>query len=85
MAYRVPALPIRETLMSQNDNPETDFPPKLASPVRNALNHAGYFRLEQLTALSEKELLKMHGIGPKGIEQLRVALAEKGLMFRSAQ
>ncbi|MDX1994336.1 MAG: DNA-binding protein [bacterium] len=69
--------------MSPNETPETDFPPKLASPVRRALHGAGYFRLDQLTQISEKELLKMHGVGPKGIEQLRVALAEKGLSFRT--
>ncbi|WP_035407523.1 DNA-binding protein [Bacillus sp. SJS] len=59
-----------------------DFPPKLGKPAQRALAGAGYVRLEQLTEVSEKELLKLHGMGPKAIGQLREALQEKGLSFR---
>ncbi|WP_338779842.1 DNA-binding protein [Metabacillus sp. FJAT-52054] len=61
----------------------SDFPPKLAKPAQRALAGAGYVRLEQLTEVSEKELLKLHGMGPKAIGQLREALQEKGLLFRN--
>jgi hypothetical protein len=61
--------------------PEGDFPAGLASPARRALAGAGYVRLEQLAGASEAELLKLHGMGPKAIEQLRRALEARGLDF----
>lgn len=54
----------------------------IGNPARRALEHAGYTRLEQLPGLSEKELLKLHGVGPKAVGILRAALAERGLSFR---
>jgi DNA-directed RNA polymerase alpha subunit len=65
--------------------PETDFPPRLGRPARNALIVAGYTRLEQLTRVTEAELLKLHGMGPKGVRQLREGLAERGWTFRDAE
>jgi DNA repair protein RadC len=53
----------------------------LAKPAQRALAQAGFFRLEQLAKVSEAELLKLHGMGPKTMGQLRAALAEKGLNF----
>ena len=63
---------------------ESDLPAGLSEPARRALASAGYTRLEHLATVSEKELLKLHGVGPKAIEQLRPALAAKGLSFRKA-
>jgi dihydrofolate reductase len=57
------------------------FPAGLAKPAQRALAGAGYTGLEQLTRVSEDEILKLHGMGPKALEQLRRALAEKGLSF----
>lgn len=56
--------------------------PNIGNPARRALEHAGYTSPEQLPALSEKELLKLHGVGPKALGVLRAALAERGLSFR---
>lgn len=58
-----------------------DLPTKLAKPAQRALAGAGYTSLEQLTKVSEKELLKLHGMGPKAVSQLREALAAAGLSF----
>lgn len=63
-----------------SDSQKSDFP-KLAAPARRALSGAGYTRLEQLARVSEAELKKLHGMGPNAIEQLRRALAERGLSF----
>jgi hypothetical protein len=63
------------------DRPESDLPAKLASPARRALTGAGYFHLEQLTVVSEAELLQLHGMGPKALDQLRQALEAKRLAF----
>lgn len=67
------------------DPVESNLPEKLASPARRALLGAGYTRLEQLTQVSEEQLMQLHGMGRKAIEQLRLALAEKGLSFSSGQ
>lgn len=64
--------------MPQSD---PDLPASLAAPARRALVAAGYSRLEQFTELTEAEIGRLHGMGPKAIEQLRLALAAKGLSF----
>ena len=60
---------------------ESDLPIELANPARRALVEAGYRRREQLTDLSEAEVKQLHGVGPKALDQLRRALATKGLSF----
>lgn len=62
-------------------DPGSDLPSRLAKPAQRALMNAGYSRLEQLTKLTRAELLALHGMGPKAMEQLRAALAAKGLAF----
>ena len=57
------------------------LPSGLARPARQALAAAGYVTLEQLTQVTEADLARMHGIGPKAIAQLRDALAAAGLRF----
>jgi hypothetical protein len=56
--------------------------PKLPAPARRALLGAGYTRLEQLTEVSESEVIRLHGMGPKAMRVLRDALQERGLTFR---
>ena len=65
----------------QSDNPKSDFPKGLARPAQRALAGAGYSRLAQLSKVSEAELIHLHGIGPKALDQLRRALAANGLSF----
>ncbi|KZE51995.1 DNA-binding protein [Brevibacillus parabrevis] len=60
---------------------ESDFPKELAKPAKRALANAGYYQLKQLTAVSEADVRKLHGMGPKALEQLRRALADKGMAF----
>jgi hypothetical protein len=62
-------------------NLQEDDLPKLSAPARRALATLGIYRLEQVTRFSEAEIKKLHGMGPNGIEQLRRALAERGLSF----
>jgi predicted flap endonuclease-1-like 5' DNA nuclease len=66
---------------NQRDLQESDFLNGLAMPARRALLGAGYTRLDQLAAVSERELKKLHGMGPKAIDQLRRALDAQGLSF----
>jgi hypothetical protein len=67
--------------IEHRDQQESDLPAELASPARRALVQAGYSRLEQLTELSEAEVMQLHGIGPNALAQLRRALGAKGLSF----
>jgi hypothetical protein len=70
--------------MSLNDNSKkSDFPTQLAKPAQRALDSAGYVKLEHFTVLSEVEVLKLHGMGPKALEQIRIALNDRGLSFRN--
>lgn len=55
--------------------------PDIGAPARRALAVAGLTRLEQLTEVREDELLAMHGVGPKAVSILRVALAARGSSF----
>lgn len=60
---------------------EDGWPAGLGAPARRALAGAGYARLEQLTRVRVPELLRLHGMGPRGIQVLRQALAERGWTF----
>src|SRR3954467_2103226 len=66
---------------AQPGDQRSDFPPKLSAPAQRALAGAGYYRLEQLTRVTEADLKKLHGMGPKAIAQLRQALADAGWDF----
>jgi DNA-directed RNA polymerase alpha subunit len=57
------------------------WPLGLSNPAIRALEQAGYQNTEQLTAVTEKTLLGLHGMGAKGIRILRAALTERGLSF----
>jgi predicted flap endonuclease-1-like 5' DNA nuclease len=56
--------------------------PSIGNPARQALELEGITRLDQLPAHRERDLLALHGVGPKAIRILRDALAERGLAFR---
>jgi DNA-directed RNA polymerase alpha subunit len=66
--------------MSDNRQWQSDFP-KISQPALRALANAGYIRLDQLAGVSEADLAKLHGMGPKALSMLRDALAERGLSF----
>jgi hypothetical protein len=57
----------------------TDWPPGLAAPARRALLGAGYTRLDQLAGVSEAELLRLHGMGPKALAPPRPGGARPSL------
>ncbi len=58
----------------------TDLP-RISKPATRALATIGVTTLEQVAEHSEKELLALHGFGPKGIRILKPVLAEHGLSF----
>ena len=58
-----------------------DLPERLPAPARRALAGAGIDRLDQLARVHASEVARLHGMGPRGIELLRRALAERGKSF----
>jgi hypothetical protein len=65
----------------QHDPEHRNLPSGLSKPAQRALAAAGYTNLEQLTQVSEADLGRLHGVGPKAIEQLRQAMAVGDLSF----
>ncbi|OAS82757.1 MULTISPECIES: DNA-binding protein [Metabacillus] len=55
--------------------------PNIGKPATRALTNAGYINLAQLTQVTELEILKLHGVGPKAVRILNEALKEKQLSF----
>ncbi|QTJ67201.1 hypothetical protein HYG77_17500 [Rhodococcus sp. ZPP] len=68
--------------MSTRDVPAQigDLPP-IGRPANSALLEAGITTLAQVAARSRRELLAMHGVGPKAVRILEGALEEIGLAF----
>ncbi|MGY1803692.1 DNA-binding protein [Blastococcus sp. SYSU D00922] len=56
-----------------------DLPREIGRPATAALTEAGYTRLNQLDGVPSRDLLALHGVGPKAVAVLRAALAERGL------
>lgn len=69
-------------MCEQERKPEKGFLSQLSSPARRALEHEGITTLQQLSRTSEKEILKLHGIGPASLPKLRASLKESGLSFK---
>ncbi|MEV6373438.1 DNA-binding protein [Micromonospora musae] len=57
-----------------------DLPP-IGRPANTALREAGITTLAQVAAHRRRDLLAMHGVGPKAVSTLAAALAERGLAF----
>lgn len=62
--------------------PTEGFLALLSAPARRALENEGIATLQQLAEYTEKEILKLHGIGPSAMPKLRNALEEEGLSFK---
>ena len=60
----------------------TGFLSVIPAPARRALERESIKTLLKLSKYTEKELLKLHGIGPASIPTLKNALKEKALSFR---
>jgi hypothetical protein len=59
------------------------FPKGISQPALRALARAGYTHIDQLTAAREKDLLALHGMGPKAMGILKSALQARGKTFHS--
>ncbi len=68
--------------MSKEKKSDDNFLSLLGAPARRALENSGIDTLQKLSALTEKEVLKLHGIGKSSIPVLAAALKAKGLSFK---
>ncbi|MFD3743085.1 helix-hairpin-helix domain-containing protein [Nocardia sp. NPDC058633] len=60
---------------------DTEYPRGIGKVATRALAAHGYTTYAQLTEVSAKELLAIHGIGAKSIRILGEELATRGLAF----
>lgn len=61
----------------------SEFFKGLSAPACRALETAGIENEIQLSAFTEQQLLKLHGMGKSGLRILREKLNNKGLEFKS--
>ncbi len=65
----------------QTDDFGTEFPHGIGRVAKRELASHGYTRYEDLTRASARELLAIHGIGPKAVRILREELAARKMSF----
>ncbi len=58
-----------------------DLPAGLSQPAQRALAGAGITTLDQLARYREKDIMALHGIGPRALDLLRETMAARGLSF----
>ena len=68
-------------ICAAENKPESGFLSLLSGPARGALEYAGISTIARLSQYSEREILNLHGVGPKSIPTLRKALADAELAF----
>lgn len=56
----------------------------VSRPARDALTTAGFNFLEDLDGIPYRDVLKLHGVGPRGLERLQAALVERGWTMKDA-
>lgn len=76
-----PVCPICESENKTKDN----FLSYLAAPARRALENAQIKTIEQLAQYSEKEIMRLHGMGKSSIPKLKLILSENKLRFKNDQ
>ena len=64
--------------------PVGDLPNEISKTAARELSLNGITTLKQAAAHSKKELLAIHGVGPKAIAILGVALTAKGLEYKGS-
>ena len=54
---------------------------RTSRPAQDALKEGGYHTLGDLTRSTERDVLRLHGMGPKALGILRQVMQEHGLSF----
>ncbi|HTI61568.1 RNA polymerase alpha subunit C-terminal domain-containing protein [Mucilaginibacter sp.] len=56
---------------------------ELSAPAQRALRNSGILTPQQLATFTEKDVLKLHGVGPGSLPKLRELLKQQGLSFKT--
>lgn len=64
--------------------PVGDLPNEIGKTAARELSLNGISSLHDVSGHTEKELLAIHGVGPKAVRILGEALAKKGLGFKTS-
>jgi predicted flap endonuclease-1-like 5' DNA nuclease len=67
--------------MSDLDEFGTEFPRGIGRVAKRELAANGYTRYDQLTGVSRRELLAIHGVGPKAVRIIGDELVRRGQAF----
>ncbi|MFZ7116505.1 MAG: hypothetical protein ACO1G9_14080 [Bacteroidota bacterium] len=54
----------------------------ISAPARRALESKGILTIKKLARYSEDDIKSLHGMGPKAISVLKIALKKEGLSFK---
>ncbi|RVW11021.1 hypothetical protein EGT67_00680 [Prescottella agglutinans] len=80
---RAPQRLAAETPAAETAEPGVgELPTAIGRPATRALRQAGITTLEAVARHSRKELLALHGVGPKAIRVLAEVLGKRGSTFR---
>jgi hypothetical protein len=63
------------------EQPDTEFPHAIGKVAKRELAADGYTKFAQLTKTMPKELLTIHGVGPKAVRILGEELPARGLSW----
>ncbi len=66
----------------ERGRPPTGAFPKIGAPATRALERAGVRSLDELADWSERDVLALHGMGPRALAILRERLADEGRAFK---
>lgn len=65
--------------------PVGDLPNEIGKTATRELAYSGITSIQQVSQHSKKELLAIHGVGPKAISILGEVLAARGLDFKEPE
>lgn len=63
-------------------HPASGFLAHFSNPARNALLHHGIDTIQKLSSNTEREILKIHGVGKASLPIFEKSLKEAGLTFK---
>ena len=75
-----PVCPVCES-RRKTDNVLLD---SLSAPARRAFESEGITTIKKLAQYSEKEILKLHGVGPSSLPKLKKMLKAEKLIFKKS-
>lgn len=80
-ALALPETEERTYRSARDGTSDGDLPPAIGKPATRALAGQGITTLEQVATWKERDLLALHGIGPKAIRILAGELDNRDMSF----